>query len=57
MIKRLKFFRFLYYLCLIGAVFGFVFFGVLAVLICLSLSALFAALADLVKLDLEYPPI
>jgi hypothetical protein len=56
MIKKLKFFRFLFHLFILCSLVSFTFFGIIPVLLSLGLSALFYALADMVRLDLDYPP-
>lgn len=56
MIKKLKFFRFLFHLFILCSLVSFTFFGIIPVLLSLGLSALFYAFADMVRLDLDYPP-
>lgn len=55
MIRRLRFFRFLFFSCLFGAVVALCFFGGLALCVCLALAVLFSALSDAVRLSLDYP--
>lgn len=55
MIKKLKFFRFLFFVCLLGSLFSFLFLGVIAFCVCSAGAILFSALADAVKLSLDYP--
>lgn len=57
MIKKLKFFRFLFHLFLLFTLACFVFLGIVPVLVCAGLSALFHSLADMVRLELDYPSV
>lgn len=55
MIKKLKFFRFCFHLSVIAGIVSFFLFSVLASFVCVALSALLSALADMVRIDLDYP--
>lgn len=55
MLKKLKFFRFGFHLCIIGSVFSFFFLSAIASFIFLAVSALLFALSDLTRIDLDYP--
>lgn len=57
MIKKLKFFRFCFHLSIFAALICFLLFGVLASFICVAAAALLAALADMVRIDLDYPSV
>lgn len=54
MIKRLKFFRFLFYCFVFGSVLSLFLFGALSLLICVLFAVLFFCLSDLTRLDLDY---
>lgn len=55
MIKKLKFFRFCFHLSVLAVLLCFTFSGIVPVLLSLALSALFSGLADLVRIELDYP--
>lgn len=56
MIKRLKFFRFCFYLFVFVSVLSFFLLPFFACLFCISVSALCSCLSDLIRIDLDYPP-
>lgn len=55
MIKRLRFFRLLYHLCMLGALLSFFLFGGVAVLVCLAVALVCFAVFDMMRLSLDYP--
>lgn len=55
MIKKLKFFRFLFFVFLFADFLSFLFLGVLPFFVFFGLTVFVFALADSVKLSLDYP--
>lgn len=55
MIRKLKFFRFLFHVCLFASLVALSFFGGIALFVCLALSLLAYAGFDFVRLSLDYP--
>lgn len=54
-IRKLRFFRFLFFVCLFASLVALSFFGGLALFVCLALTVLCYAAFDFVKLSLDYP--
>lgn len=55
MIKRLKFFRILYYVGVCASILSVFLSTGLALIVCVSVSSLCAAVSDRIKIDLEFP--
>lgn len=55
MIKQLKFFRFLFYLSLLGCVLAFFLLGSVPFFIFVMVALLLASISDMVRIGLDYP--